>query len=94
MLLKCSDFCAFVAMCVFMGSIVYSTWSGVNGVPVVLSGLSMRLLSFVHVCNYCRYGCMHALDAFLQVCVDVRVMSFGDKVSCCGAGGLSDVYNM
>ena len=40
----------------------------------VLSGLSMRLLYFVHVCIRCRYGCMYVLAAFLLVCVDVMVM--------------------
>ena len=47
----------------FMGSvficryrlILYSAGSGVNSVHVVLSGLSMRLLSCVHLCICCRY---------------------------------------
>ena len=58
--------------CVFMGSVVfyicrcsmvlYSAGSDANSVHVVLSGLIM--LSFVQVCNCCRYGCMYALAAF------------------------------
>ena len=52
-----------VCGCVFMGRVVlsicryglvlYSAGSGVNSVQVVLSELTMRLLSFVHVCNCC-----------------------------------------
>ena len=47
--------------CVFINSVVLSTSgcslklcsaaSGVNSVQVVLSGVSVRLLSFIHVCN-------------------------------------------
>ena len=37
---------------------LYWAGSGVNSVHVGLSGVSMRLLSFVHVCNCCRYDCM------------------------------------
>ena len=43
--------------------------SGVNSLHTVLSGLKMRLVSFVHVCKCCRYGCMYALAAFLLVIV-------------------------
>ena len=83
--------------CVVMGSIVlficrckmvlYYARSGVNSVHVVLSGLSMRLLYFVHVCIFCKYGCMYALAAFLLVFVDVKVMSSAYEVSFSGAGG-------
>ena len=54
----------------------------------------MRLLSFVHVCNNCRYCCMDALAEYLLVCVDVMGMSYAYEVSCSGAGGrvMSDVY--
>ena len=51
--------------CVFISSVVlsicrcslvlYSSWSDVNTVQVVLSGLSMRL-SLVHACACCRYA--------------------------------------
>ena len=43
---------------------LYSEWSGVSHVQVVLSGLSMRLLPLIHVCICCRYGCMYALVVF------------------------------
>ena len=43
---------------------LYSGGSGVNSVYVVLSTLSMKLLSFVHVCNCCRYCCMYVFTAF------------------------------
>ena len=68
--------------------------SGVYSMQVVLSGLSMRLLSVVHVSNCCRYGCMYALTVFLLVCVYVMVMVFAYEVSCSGDGdcGMSDVY--
>ena len=42
-----------------------------NCVQIVFSGLSMGLLSFVHVCNFYRYACMYALAAFMLACVDV-----------------------
>ena len=74
--------------------VLYSAGSGVNSVEVVLSGLIMRLLSFVHVCN-CRYGCMYALAAFLLVCVDIMVMSYAYEVSYSGGAGgygMPDVY--
>ena len=41
---------------------LYSAGSGVKSVQVILSGLSMMLLYFVHVCICCRYGCMYAVD--------------------------------
>ena len=65
-----------------------------NSVHVVLSELSMRLLSFIHVCNCYRYGCMHAFAAFLLVFIDVMVMVSAYEVSCSGAGGcgMFDMY--
>ena len=42
---------------------------------VVLSGLRMRLFVRVHVCISCRYDWMFALTVFMQLCVDVMVMS-------------------
>ena len=65
--------------CVAMGSallfivrsrlLVYSVGSGVNRVPVVLSGFSKRLFCFVHAITLCRYGCMYFLAALVLVCV-------------------------
>ena len=57
-----------------------------NSVYVDLSWLRMRLLSFVQVCNCCRYGFTYALY--------VMVMSSAYAVSCSGADGcrMSDVY--
>ena len=69
----------------FMGSVMlsicsssyvlYSAWSGVKRVHVVLSGLRMRLFVRVHVCISCRYDWMFALAMFMSLCVDVMVMS-------------------
>ena len=57
----------------------YSAGSGVNRVPVVLSGFSVILFCFVQaksLCMYvCVYGCIYFLAAFVLVCVDVMVMS-------------------
>ena len=55
--------------------LVYSAWSGVNRVQVVLSGFSKRMFSFVQTKTLCRYGCMYFLAALVLVCVDVIVMS-------------------
>ena len=55
--------------------LLYSAWSGVNRVQVVLSGFSVRLFCFVQVKTLCRYGCMYFLTALVLVCVDVMVMS-------------------
>ena len=54
----------------------------------------MRLLSFVHVCNYCSIGSMYALATFLLGCVDVMVMPSAYQNSSSAAGGcaMSDVY--
>ena len=66
--------------CVAMGSVllctlrsrllVYSAWSGVKRVQVVLSGFCMRLFCFVHANLVCRYGCIYFLAALVLVCVD------------------------
>ena len=55
--------------------LLYSAWSGVNRVQVVLSGFSVRLFYFVQAKTLCRYGCMHFLAVLVRVCVDVMVMS-------------------
>ena len=57
------------------GLLLYSAWSGVNRVQVVLSGFSVRLFCFVQAKTLCRYGCMYFLAALVLVCVDVMVMS-------------------
>ena len=72
--------------CVAMGSallfilrsrlLVYSAWSGVNRVQVVLFGFSMRWFCFVHAKTLCRYGCIYLLVVLVLVCVDVMVMSY------------------
>ena len=71
--------------CVAMGSallfifkyrlFVYSAWSGVNRVQVVLTGFSMRWFCFVKAQTECRYSCMHFLAVLVLVCVDAKVMS-------------------
>ena len=63
--------------CVAMGSallfivrarlLVYSAWSSVNMVQVVLSGFSMRLFCFVQTKTLWRYGCMYFLAALVMV---------------------------
>ena len=55
--------------------LVYSAWSGVNKVQIVLSGCSMKVFCFVQAKTLCRYGCMYFLAALVIVCVDVMVMS-------------------
>ena len=52
---------------------LYYAGSGVNSMQVVRYGLSMKLLSFLHVCICCIYGHMYILAACLLVCVDVMV---------------------
>ena len=69
--------------CITMGStllciywsrlLVYSAGSGVNGVQVVLSGFSRRLVCFVQTKTLCRYGYMYFFAALVLVCVDVMV---------------------
>ena len=39
-----------------------------NGVQVVLSGFSVRLICFVQSKTVCRYGCMYVLAALVLVC--------------------------
>ena len=46
-----------------------------NRVQVVLSGFSVRMISFVHAKTVCRYGCIYILAALVLVCVDVMVIS-------------------
>ena len=48
--------------------LLYSAGSGVNRVQIVLSGFSVRLLSFVQEKNLCMYGCLYFLAA-LCLCV-------------------------
>ena len=45
--------------------VLYSAWSGVKRVHVLLSGLRMRLFVRVHVCISCRYDWMFALVMFM-----------------------------
>ena len=47
--------------------LVYSAWSGVNRVQVVLSGFSMRLFCFAQAETLCRYCCMYFLAALVLV---------------------------
>ena len=54
--------------------LLYSTWSGVNRVQVVLSGFSVILFCFVQAKTLCWYRCMYFLAALVFVCVDVMVM--------------------
>ena len=56
--------------------LLYSAWSGMNRVQVVLCGFSVRLFCFVQEKSLCRYGYMYFLAALVLVCVDVMVMSF------------------
>ena len=56
--------------------LVYSAGSGMNRVPVVLSGFSVvRLLWIVQAKTLSRYGCIYLFAAFVLVCVNVMVMS-------------------
>ena len=55
--------------------LLYSVWSRVNRVQVVLSGYSVRLFCFVRAKTVCRYGCRYFLAALVLLCVDVMVMS-------------------
>ena len=75
MILNILGVCSWILLFICSYSLVLcSAGSGVNSVQVVLTGLSIRLLPFVHVCIGCRYGCRHTLTAFLHVYVDVMVM--------------------
>ena len=65
--------------------LVYSAGSGVNRVPVVLSGFSKRLFCFVQTKTVCRYGCMYFLAA-LVICVcgcDRDVVCVGHALDRC-----------
>ena len=55
--------------------LLYSAWSGVNRVQVVMSGFSVRLFCFVQAKTVCRYGCMYVFASLVLVCVDEMVMS-------------------
>ena len=55
--------------------LLYSARSGVNIVPVVLSGFSMRMFCFIQAKTVCRYGSTYFLAALVPVCVDVMLMS-------------------
>ena len=69
-----------------------SAGSGVNIVHTALSVLSMRLLSFVHVCICFKYVCMYVLASFLLACADVMAMSSAYEVSLIGIGGVLCIY--
>ena len=56
--------------------LLYSAWSGVNRVQVVLSGFSVRLFCFDQAKTLCRYGCMYFLAALVLVCLDVICVGF------------------
>ena len=65
---------------------LYSAGSGVSSVHVVLSVLTSRSLSFVHLNMFCRYGCMLAFAMFMSVCGAVIVMSSAYVVRCTESG--------
>ena len=71
----CAAMCSAVLFILRSRLLVYSAWSGVNRVHVVLSAFSVRLFSFVQTKTVCRYGCMYFLAALVLVCVDVMMMS-------------------
>ena len=48
--------------------VLHYAGSGVNSVQVVLSGLSMKLLSTVHVCDCCRCGGCGMSDVYMLEC--------------------------
>ena len=62
---------------------LYSAGSGVNSVQVVLSVLSSRSLSFVHL----SMSCMLAFAMFMSACGAVIVISSAYVVSCTESGG-------
>ena len=49
--------------------LLYSAWSGVNRVQVVMSGFSVRLLCFVKTKTLYMYGCMYFLAELVLVCM-------------------------
>ena len=55
----CVAICSAVLFIFRSRFLLYSVWSGVNKVQVVLSGFSVRLFCFVQVYTLCRYGCMY-----------------------------------
>ena len=67
----------------------YSAGSGVNSVQVVLSVLSSRSLSFVHLIM----SCMLTVAMFMSACGAVIVMPSAYVVSCTESGdsGMSEV---
>ena len=73
--------------------LIYSAWSGVIRVQVVLSGFSVRLLCFVKAKTVCRYGRMYLFTALVLVCIYVMVMESALATNCTGAlgGGKSEV---
>ena len=54
--------------------LLYSAWSGVDRVQVVMSGFRVRLFCFVQANTLCRYGCMYVLVAIVLVCVNLMMM--------------------
>ena len=68
----CTAMCSAVLFILRSRLLVYSAWSGVNRVQVVLSGFSVRLFCFVQTNTLYRYVFLAAL---MLVCVDVMVMS-------------------
>ena len=71
--MRCHGWCSVVYFEVRL--LLYSAWSGVNRIHVVLSGFRMRLFYFVQAKTLCRYGCMYFLDVLVLVCLDVMVMA-------------------
>ena len=55
--------------------ILYYAGLRVNGVQVVLSGFSVRLLCFVQERTLCMHCCMYLFAALVLVYIDVMVMS-------------------
>ena len=55
--------------------LLYSAWSVVNRVQVILSGFTVTLFCFVQAKLFSRYGCVYFLSVGVLVCVNVMVMS-------------------
>ena len=53
--------------------LLFSVWSGVNRVHVVLSGFSVRLSCFVQRNDFMKVCLYYFLAALVLVCVDVMV---------------------
>ena len=65
--------------------LLYYEGSGVNRVQVALSGISVRLLCFVHAKTLCMYGCIILLGC-TRACVcrcDGNVMCVGHDLNWC-----------